>query len=366
MLEAKLAEAAILKRLLDAIKELVADANFECNEEGIHLQAMDNSHVALVSVQLAESGFKKYRCDRPMPLGVNLNSLTKVLKCAKDDDICILKAADDADLLSLTYEARNSDRIAEYDMKLMDIDSDKLGIPDTDYDARVTMPSSEFGRIVRDLSQLGESVRIEVSKEGVRFFTEGEAANGNILLKQSEAVGKVTSAGSSSKTKKEEDADEDEEEGGDEEEEDEDGGKKKKKDKKKVKKEGGEEDVEMNGDDDEDGEFKADEDEDGEEEVDSEESSSKKRKRAPAKEKKSTKKAKKGGDDDELPEGIRIEMNQHVNLTFSLKYLVNFAKSSSLSSVVQLMLSNDVPLLVSYEFGQGHIRYYLAPKIGDE
>jgi proliferating cell nuclear antigen len=40
-------------------------------------------------------------------------------------------------------------------------------------------------------------------------------------------------------------------------------------------------------------------------------------------------------------------MNQHVTLTFSLKYLVNFAKSSSLSEDVQLMMSNDVPLLVS-------------------
>ena len=39
-------------------------------------------------------------------------------------------------------------------------------------------------------------------------------------------------------------------------------------------------------------------------------------------------------------------MNQHVNLTFSLKYLVNFSKSASLSNVVQLMMSNDVPLLV--------------------
>ncbi|KAI0823244.1 proliferating cell nuclear antigen, C-terminal domain-containing protein, partial [Trametes gibbosa] len=77
------------------------------------------------------------------------------------------------------------DRIAVYDMKLMDIDADTLGIPDTEYDASVTMPSPEFSRIVRDLSQLGESVRIEVSKEGIRFISEGEAANGNILLKQS-------------------------------------------------------------------------------------------------------------------------------------------------------------------------------------
>lgn len=66
---------------------------------------MDNSHVALVSVKLDSSSFKRYRCDRPMPLGVNLNSLTKVLKCAKDDDICILKATDDADVLNLVYES---------------------------------------------------------------------------------------------------------------------------------------------------------------------------------------------------------------------------------------------------------------------
>jgi len=127
MLEAKLSEAGTLKKLLDgmydassstkkhvlcsrlppAIKELVTDANFECNEEGIVLQAMDNSHVALVSVKFSAPAFKRYRCDRPMPLGVNLTSLTKVLKCAKDDDICTLKAADEADVLNLVYEAKS-------------------------------------------------------------------------------------------------------------------------------------------------------------------------------------------------------------------------------------------------------------------
>lgn len=69
---------------------------------------MDNSHVALVAVRLEASAFKRYRCDRPLPLGVNLGSFTKVLKCAKDDDACTLKAADDADILSLTYEARST------------------------------------------------------------------------------------------------------------------------------------------------------------------------------------------------------------------------------------------------------------------
>ncbi|KAI0058159.1 proliferating cell nuclear antigen [Artomyces pyxidatus] len=368
MLEARLNEAATLKRLLDAIKELVQDANFECNEEGISLQAMDNSHVALVSVKLEAGGFRKYRCDRPIPLGVNLGSLTKVLKCAKDDDICVLKATDDGDVLSLTYEARNADRIAEYDMKLMDIDSDTLGIPDTDYEARVTMPAAEFTRIVRDLSNLGESVRIEVSKEGVRFASDGESANGNILLKQTEA------ARERYRNYGEEDEDEDVEM---KDEDDEEGGSKKKTrskvKKEKVKKEDGDEgeegeEAEANGEaeDNEDGEFKAKSDDEGEEEVSDSEEKKKKRKRPSASNGKPKKKAKKSDDDDLPAGGVSIEMTQHVNLTFSLKYLVNFSKSSTLSDTVQLMLKNDVPLLVSYTFGQGHIRYYLAPKIGDD
>ncbi|KIM35758.1 hypothetical protein M413DRAFT_449595 [Hebeloma cylindrosporum] len=369
MLEAKLSEAGTLKKLLDAIKELVTDANFECNEEGIVLQAMDNSHVALVSVKFAAPAFKRYRCDRPMPLGVNLTSLTKVLKCAKDDDICTLKAADEADVLNLVYEAKNSDRIAEYDMKLMDIDADTLNIPETEYDARVTLPSAEFTRIVRDLSQLGESVRIEVSKEGVRFASDGEAANGNVLLRQSDGS-HIT--GSTIKPKTEAD---------DEEEEEAEGSSRKKA---KVKKEKNDDDVEMEDDDKDEDKEKEDEDEedfqpkeneDGEEEKDDEgeeeDSGSKKRKKKangtskPSKKPK-TSKSKGKATEDEDSSSVVIEMNQHVSLTFSLKYLVNFSKSASLSPKVQLMMSNDVPLLVAYDFNQGYIRYYLAPKIGDD
>lgn len=40
---------------------------------------MDNSHVALVSVMLKASGFENYRCDRSMPLGINVRPLSALL-----------------------------------------------------------------------------------------------------------------------------------------------------------------------------------------------------------------------------------------------------------------------------------------------
>jgi proliferating cell nuclear antigen len=62
-----------------------------------------------------------------------------------------------------------------------------------------------------------------------------------------------------------------------------------------------------------------------------------------------------------------IELQQSVSMTFSIKYLVNFTKATPLSTRVSLNLSSDVPLLVDYKLENlGYVRYYLAPKIGDE
>ena len=49
------------------------------------------------------------------------------------------------------------DKIADFEMKLMDIDSEHLGIPEAEYHAIVRMPSAEFARICKDLSSIGDT-----------------------------------------------------------------------------------------------------------------------------------------------------------------------------------------------------------------
>jgi DNA polymerase III sliding clamp (beta) subunit (PCNA family) len=48
---------------------------------GISLQAMDSSHVALVSLNLSQDGFEHYRADGNMVLGVSIANLAKVSRC---------------------------------------------------------------------------------------------------------------------------------------------------------------------------------------------------------------------------------------------------------------------------------------------
>jgi len=204
-----------------------------------------------------------------MSIGISMSALTKIVRTANNEDILTIKKDDDGDSLGLVFEGSKTDRVAEYDMKLMDIDSEHLGIPDTQYDAVVRMSSGEFARITRDLANVGDTVKIEVSKEGVGFSAEGEIGNAKLTLKQGSGSAAVAD---------------------DEEEEDDDGKPK-----------------------------------------------SKKRKTGGAA----------GSSSGEEVVPVRIQLQQSVSLTFSLKYLSNFAKAAPLCKEVALHMSNEVPLLVS-------------------
>ncbi|KAI8121041.1 hypothetical protein FF38_10837 [Lucilia cuprina] len=194
MFEARLISATILKKILDAIKDLLNEGTFDCSDSGIQLQAMDNSHVSLVSLTLRSDGFDKFRCDRNISMGMNLGSMAKILKCANNDDTVTIKAQDNADTVTFMFESPNHEKVSDYEMKLMNLDQEHLGIPETDYSCVVRMPSMEFARICRDLAQFSESMLICCTKEGVKFSASGDVGSANVKLAQTSSVDKEEEA----------------------------------------------------------------------------------------------------------------------------------------------------------------------------
>mmetsp|Transcript_88196 Transcript_88196/g.172525 ORF Transcript_88196/g.172525 Transcript_88196/m.172525 type:complete len:259 (+) Transcript_88196:86-862(+) len=183
MFEAHLEDGKTFKDIIEAIKDLVTDCNLDCSEEEVSIQSMDSAHVSLVSVQLASTCFSHYRCDRPNSLGINTQNMSKIFKMMGKDDSLTLKAEDGADSMTLMFEGSKQDTIADFEIKLMDIENDQLGIPDTPYKCTIKMPSKEFERIVRDLQVLGDTCTISCSKEGVRFTVSGNIGTGNFLTR---------------------------------------------------------------------------------------------------------------------------------------------------------------------------------------
>lgn len=267
MFEAKLASAALLKKIIEAIKDLVTDAPFDCSESAMCLQAMDSSHVALVSLKMEVGLFDTYRCDRTINLGMSLANMSKALKCANNDDTCMIKYEEgDSDSITFTFADTKRDKTQDVTVKMMDIDSEHLGIPEQDYAVVCEMPSSEFQKTCKDLTMFTDTLNVTATKAGIVFSGKGD--NGQSVI--------TYSPNSSA---------------------------------------------------------------------------------------------------DNEDEAITLEVVDPVNVNFSIKYMNQFTKASSLSSRVRISLSNDVPIVIEYPLTDdgkttgtqnGHLRFYLAPKIDEE
>ena len=105
MFEAKLNDCIIFKKLIESIKDIINEASWDCSSKGMSLQAMDSSHVALVSIYLNCEWFKDYICTDNVVFGTNFGIMSKILKCASVEDSLTLRANDDS--LSLYFESQS-------------------------------------------------------------------------------------------------------------------------------------------------------------------------------------------------------------------------------------------------------------------
>merc|ERR1712119_196629 len=128
-----------------------------------------------------------FKCDRATSLGMNVDSLSKILKMCGPSDSLKLHWQNGADTVGFQCESGGDDRIADFDLKLMQIESEHMEIPEQQYKVIARLPSAEFQRICRDLKEFGETMQVQASKEGIRFSVQGDIGSGNVMLKPREA-----------------------------------------------------------------------------------------------------------------------------------------------------------------------------------
>lgn len=186
--EAHLQHAGLLKKVVDAMKDLCKDVNFDCSEHGLQVQAMDTSHVALVSLRLREAAFREFKCDQPTSFGMNVDSLGKILKMFGVSDTLRLYWRSNTGMISFQCQSEVEDRITEFELKLMELDTERMEIPEQHYTVLAKLPSVDFMKICRDLKEFGETMQIKADKQGITFSVLGDMGIGNVILKPRDAV----------------------------------------------------------------------------------------------------------------------------------------------------------------------------------
>lgn len=65
----------------------------------------------MVSLTLFLNGFKHFKCDRNLTLGMNLGSMSKILKFANDEDTFTMKVQRNTDTVTFMFESPNREKV---------------------------------------------------------------------------------------------------------------------------------------------------------------------------------------------------------------------------------------------------------------
>jgi len=166
--------ASTFGTIVDCISEIVDSVVMRFTASGIVLQAMDASHVCLCSLDLKSKGFEDYSCPEDViSIGVPIATMSKIFKCGSSDDNLCIKIEDEK-LDRMNLEFTNSCRTSKFEVRLMNIDSEYIEVPDVACDCSLRMPTTEFQKIVRDLGIVGDRCELCVNDSGVVFRSSGE------------------------------------------------------------------------------------------------------------------------------------------------------------------------------------------------
>jgi proliferating cell nuclear antigen len=177
--------ASTWKRIMDTIKDIVNEANFQFTDNGdfagISFQAMDASHVALIALHISNSAFQSFLCDRDFSIGLSCSHVAKISKCGQDNDALSIEYSGGDDKIELTFRSPKLTREAAFELKLMNIEQEQLLIPDTQYACTVVCDSSELKRNINELSSIGDTVTIIVNAKQMKLCVHGEC-RGQVVL----------------------------------------------------------------------------------------------------------------------------------------------------------------------------------------
>ena len=116
LFEIRTVQAGAVRTLIEALKEILTEANLEFDSQGIKVMAVDETHTVLVYLRLHADRFES--------------------------------------------------TVTNYFLKLFDTDVEDIQIPNLNFTSIIHMPSIDLQKICRDMNALGEKLDVEITSSG--------------------------------------------------------------------------------------------------------------------------------------------------------------------------------------------------------
>ena len=174
LLEIVTCQTSSFRTLIEALKEILKDVNIKFtiqepdvpNSGGMSIVAMNISTSVLIKLKIPASSFDSFHCKprngKQLLVGVNMNSLYKLIKTMSNEDNLTLYI-DENNINNLCIKLENGEKnfVTTYELKLLELSDTNIPIPDASFPFMISIPSDRFHKIIRDTSTIAEYIDIK-------------------------------------------------------------------------------------------------------------------------------------------------------------------------------------------------------------
>lgn len=182
--------------LFQLLKNWGSYLNLHFEKTHLYIQSMDKSHICLSSITISSNWFSSYHIEDTTNISLDSTNFAIMMSYALKHTKMEIKFEDDVEpdklfinLSSNTESAfvepttkSKSKKIKEiqnkfdhfFELGLIDVEQDTLGIPDVEYDVEFTMKSENFVELIGELMVFGSNLNIICSEEVLEFNASGD------------------------------------------------------------------------------------------------------------------------------------------------------------------------------------------------
>jgi|TARA_B100000768_G_scaffold89786_1_gene84250 proliferating cell nuclear antigen len=200
ILQIQTVQIAPFRTLMTALKDILLETNISFTPEGIKIINMDKSHTILAHLSLHAKNFEHYECSQPkIVIGVNMFHLFKLINTIDNDDTLTIYIEEDdytdgiVQYLGLKFENGDIKQQKIQKLRLIEPETDELEVPDVKFSSVLNLPSSDFQKIIRDLSCISDKIEIKsvATAEGAELIFKCSGGFAQAEVRRAESDGSM-------------------------------------------------------------------------------------------------------------------------------------------------------------------------------
>jgi proliferating cell nuclear antigen len=193
VLTLKTVQISPMRTLMTALKDILVDTNITFQPDGMRIINMDKSHTILVHLFLKSENFEVYECKKEkIIIGVNLMHLFKLVNSIDNSDTLTLYIEESdyndgiVNNLGLKFENGDIKQCKTQKLRLIEPDPEELEVPNVVFSSVINLPSTDFQKIIRDLSCISDRIEIKSVANELIFKCKGSFATAEVRRAESE------------------------------------------------------------------------------------------------------------------------------------------------------------------------------------